>query len=120
MTRLIAGEDYAGLIFGVTSVTYMLAGIFVGNIISRYPTSRKHLILTGLMLTGVANIFLGPAPAILGFVHEHLATVITMMAVLGVGYAMICIPVMPEFMSHLEIIYPHFMSKLNGDIASSL
>lgn len=64
--------------------------------------------MAGLLSSGIENIFLGPGPFLVDIISEHLSTVIITLGLLGCSYAMICVPIIPEIMAHMDIIYPQF------------
>lgn len=74
----------------------------------------------GLAIVGISNILIGPDPILRFLFKGHKFTVLVAMCTLGIGYAMILVPIVPEAISILSNACPELGSKKIGNLSSTL
>lgn len=97
----------------------MVFMLITGIIIQGSDIKRRHQIAYGLIVVGISNIVIGPDPYLQPIFTSHKFIVMIAMLTLGIGYAMILVPIVPEIISILSETHPNMCSKRVGRLSST-
>jgi MFS family permease len=110
-------SSMVGTVFFISSLIYI--GLCpVGSILARKTTSYRKLIFLGCFFSSFSLLFIGPATFF--DLEPKVSTTLLALGLMQMGNVLIFIPVLPEIVDCLSIVYPDLEEDYIGDIGSAL
>lgn len=108
-------DSNSTFIFMINTVVFGFTAFYVGH---AKNINRKNIIATGLIFSSIAFFMYGPDTQITMLPHEIYIVCIAEV-LYGLGIALVCTLMVPEFIENIKVVYPNNDIDVN-DMGSAL